>query len=74
MGFIEEGNSGDTLTVETNSITENYYNYIISFFLETKWSSASFGGPPANIETNINNGAVGYFNTEARTRISYILP
>jgi len=74
MGFIEEANTGDTLLVETNSITEDYFNYIISFFLETEWSSGSFGGPPANINTNINNGAVGYFNTEARTKISLVLP
>jgi len=63
---------GDTLTIETNSITEDYYNFIISFFLETKWGSAPFAGPPANVETNIDNGAVGYFNTEARTRFSIV--
>ena len=74
MGFITDGATGDTLTVETNSITKDYYNFIISFFYETKWSSAPFAGPPANIKTNIDNGAVGYFNTEARTRISIILP
>ncbi len=74
MGFITDGATGDTLTVETNSITKDYYNFIISFFFETKWSSAPFAGPPANIKTNIDNGAVGYFNTEARTRISMILP
>lgn len=74
MGYIDEGKAGDTLTVETNSITEDYFNYIISFFIETQWSSGGFGGPPANIETNIDNGAVGYFNTEARSKISLVLP
>jgi hypothetical protein len=75
IGFITEGTTGDTLTVETISITENYFNFIISFLLETEWSGGGgFSGPPANIETNISNGAVGYFNTEARTRVSTILP
>lgn len=74
MGFITDGNSGDTLTVETNSITENYFNFIITFFIETQWSGGGFGGPPANIQTNINNGAVGYFSTQARSRIQTILP
>lgn len=75
LGFFREGKPGDTLTVETNSVTEDYFNYIITFFIETSWSGGGgFGGPPANIRTNINNGAVGYYNTEARSKISIILP
>ncbi|OIP00931.1 MAG: hypothetical protein AUJ98_05980 [Bacteroidetes bacterium CG2_30_33_31] len=74
MGFIEEGEAGDILMVETNAITEDYFNYIISFFLETQWSGGGFSGPPANIKTNIDNGALGYFNTSARSYISAILP
>jgi hypothetical protein len=75
LGFIFDGQAGDTLTLETNSITEDYFNYVISFFIETQWSGGGgFSGPPANIKTNINNGATGYFNTEARTRISIVLP
>jgi hypothetical protein len=74
LGFFDEGLPGDTLTVETNTITEEYYNFIISFIIETIFSGGGFSGPPANIKTNLDNGAVGYFNTEARSSISIVLP
>jgi hypothetical protein len=74
LGFFDEGLPGDTLTVETNTITEGYYNFIISFIIETIFSGGGFSGPPANIKTNLDNGAVGYFNTEARSSISIVLP
>ncbi len=74
LGFFTEGKPGDTLTVETNTITEDYYEFIITFMIETQFSGGGFTGPPANIKSNISNGAVGYFNTEARSKISTILP
>ncbi|MBN2746278.1 MAG: DUF4249 domain-containing protein [Bacteroidales bacterium] len=74
LGFFTEGKPGDTLTVETNTITEEYYEFIVTFIIETQFSGGGFTGPPANIITNISNGAVGYFNTEARSKISTVLP
>lgn len=77
VGFLslEEGKPGDTLSVETNCVSESYFSFFVSFLSETRWSGGGgFSGPPANVETNMNNGAVGFFNTEAKTRISIILP
>lgn len=74
LGVLPQGKPGDTLTLETSAITEDYFNYIISFMIETRWNSGGFGGPPANIKTNIDNGALGYFNTASRTYKSVILP
>lgn len=74
MAFITDGQPGDTLTIETMAITKEYYDFIISFFIETQWSGGGFGGPPANINTNISNGALGYFNAGAVSRYSLMLP
>ncbi len=64
---------GDTLTIESNSISEGFFNFFLSFLFETVYSGNAFSGPPANIESNLDNGALGYFGTEARTRFYYIL-
>lgn len=53
--------SGDVITVETHTITEAYYDFIIGVMLETEWNAGPFGGPPANPRTNISNGALGFF-------------
>jgi hypothetical protein len=53
---------GDTVTVLGNTISYNYYNYMRSILLETDWRGDNpWDGPPANIPTNLSNGAVGYF-------------
>lgn len=74
MGFITDAQSGDTLKVESQSITKDYYEFVISFMLETQWSAGPFGGPPANIKTNISNGGLGYFKASAVDYIEIVLP
>jgi hypothetical protein len=54
-------NSGDTVTVEVNSIGEAYANFILEAQAEERGSNPLFSGPPANVKGNINNGAVGFF-------------
>lgn len=54
--------SGDTISIYGYTITENYYEYLRSILLETYWRGDSpWDGPPANIPSNLNNGALGYF-------------
>ena len=60
--FLVDANINDTITVESRSITKEYYEFINSYMEETVWNSGSFGGPPANIKTNVSNGGLGYFN------------
>jgi len=72
--FIRDANSGDTITIEAQSITKEYYDFIISFMLETEWQAGAFGGPPANVETNISNNAMGFFSTTSNSYITFILP
>ncbi|MFC2116646.1 DUF4249 domain-containing protein [Bacteroidota bacterium] len=52
---------GDTVTFEINGITEEYYNYIIEAQSQIYSQIPLFSGPPANIRTNMDNGAIGFF-------------
>jgi len=53
--------SGDTLTVELNVISREYYNFIQDAQTELRGSNPLFSGPGANIRGNITNGAIGFF-------------
>ena len=53
--------SGDTLTVELNSISREYYSFIQDAQSELRGSNPLFSGPGANVKGNISNGAIGFF-------------
>jgi hypothetical protein len=53
---------GDTITLRMSSITEDYFYFIADFLNETfEFRNPLFSGPPANISTNLSEGAVGFF-------------
>jgi hypothetical protein len=52
---------GDTITFELNGITEEYYNYVLEAQSQVLPQTPLFSGPPANIRTNLDNGAIGFF-------------
>jgi hypothetical protein len=52
---------GDTVTFQGCNITEEYYNFITTLQSETGYQNPLFSGPPANVKSNISNGAVGFF-------------
>ncbi|MDT8308456.1 MAG: DUF4249 family protein [Bacteroidales bacterium] len=64
---------GDTLTVETRSITQQYLDFLINLMTETLWNMGSVGGPPANIIGNVDNGGLGYFSARSVNRCSNVL-
>lgn len=51
----------DTVTMATSSITEDYFRYLTEAQTEMSPKNPFFSGPPANVRSNISNGAVGYF-------------
>lgn len=57
-----KANPGDTILVETRSLSRNYYDFLVTLMLETVWNQGGGAGPPANIKGNISNGALGYFH------------
>ena len=60
----------DTLdvTVEAHSFPRSYYDFLMAIMLETEYrgqGGGMFDGPPANVPSNISNGAIGYFRASA---------
>lgn len=52
---------GDTLTIATSTITEDYFRFLTEAQTELNPKNPLFSGPPANVKSNISNGALGYF-------------
>jgi Domain of unknown function (DUF4249) len=76
--FLDQGKKdeiiypGDIITLEINGITEEYYNFILEAQSETFYQTPIFSGPPANISSNISNGALGFFTAWSVTRRSVV--
>jgi len=63
---------GDTITFELNCIEEPYYNFVSEAQLELAGNFPLFSGPPSNIISNIDNGALGTFTAYSIQRFSVI--
>lgn len=80
IAYIDQGNKeqklkpGDTITAEVNSIGKEYFNFLTEAQTELFGSNPLFSGPPANIQGNINNGAIGFFAAYSATRSYAIAP
>ncbi len=57
----EDIRHGDKITLVASLISEEYYNFILEAQTELQPHDPMFSGPPANVSTNVNNGAIGYF-------------
>lgn len=69
----EKLNPGDTVTLIMSTINENYADFIWEVQTETGYNNPLFGGPPANINGNISNGALGFFAAYANRKASTIV-
>lgn len=80
VGYINQGNSwekvaeGDIVGVEINGIGKAYFDFIQTAQAELQGSNPLFGGPPANIKGNINNGGFGFFSAYSIARSRTIVP
>ena len=78
VGFLDQSvpaevlNPGDVVTFQALSITEEYYDFIVTLQTETGFQTPLFSGPPSNIKSNINNGAVGFFTACATSYSSKV--
>lgn len=67
VGFLNQANDrevlrvGDTITFQSCNITEEYFNFVQTLQSETGFQNPLFSGPPANVKSNISNGAIGFF-------------
>jgi hypothetical protein len=80
VGFLSDDDpreavqAGDTITFELNSITQDYYNFVVDAQLEIMGNNPLFSGPPANVRSNIQEGGEGIFTAYSIQRVSTILP
>ncbi len=54
-------NEKTIIKIKTLSISKEDYDFKYALMLETDYASAGLKGPPANIPSNINNNALGFF-------------
>ncbi len=66
-------NELDTIIVDTHSITEESYIFYTGVGAETGFSGGPFDTPPANIQGNISNDAVGLFHASSIAREKVII-
>jgi hypothetical protein len=70
---------GDSMkvTLEMQSMSREFYDYLTGLLLETVWRGSPWDGPPANVNGNISNGARGYFravDVKRKSRYFYATP
>jgi len=53
---------GDTVSLQIAGITRDYFNFLTEVQTSSGFNNPLFGGPPANISSNISNGAIGFFS------------
>ncbi len=71
---LQAAHPGDTITFELNCIELFYYEFITAAHQEIIGNNPLFSGPPANIKSNISNGARGAFAAFSVQRTSTIVP
>lgn len=59
--FEFEAKIGDVITFESLSTSKKIYDNLLATMLETEWRGGLFDGAPANVPSNVSNGAVGAF-------------
>jgi len=64
---------GDTVTLELNSIDQDYYNFIMDAQLEIMGNNPLFSGPAANVRSNIDNQGKGIFTAYPVQKVSAVL-
>jgi hypothetical protein len=79
VGFLSDDESdevlypGDTVTFELNCIEEAYFNFVSEAQLEIAGNFPLFSGPPSNVISNIDNGAMGSFTAYSIQRYSVLV-
>ncbi|HMQ59941.1 MAG TPA: DUF4249 domain-containing protein [Flavilitoribacter sp.] len=59
--LIIGGEPEDEFVFEQYNISQEAYDFFVGVQTETRYKGGIFDTPPANIPTNLNNGALGFF-------------
>jgi len=70
----EELNSGDVVTVAQHAISKETYDAYQAILFQTVFRGGIFDTPPADVPTNMSEGAVGIFSVSGETIKSGIVP
>ena len=62
--------AGSIITERRYSLNPDHAAYIRELLLETNWQGGLFPSAPANVKTNLSNGATGFFGACAVTSLS----
>ena len=65
---------GDTITVVQYSLTPDAYDFFEAILSETEWKNGIFDPAPANVPSNLSNGALGYFMGSSTYSYSVVVP
>lgn len=58
---VVSGAETDSLELVKLSISDSYYNYLISYFNVTDWNSGLFSTIPGKTHSNVSEGGAGFF-------------
>ncbi|MBZ0243476.1 MAG: DUF4249 domain-containing protein [Bacteroidales bacterium] len=71
--YEDEVMIGDTITLLMSAISKDYYRFLSELSDESGFSNPLFGGPPANISSNLKEGGLGFFGTKKMARVSMVV-
>ena len=77
--FLDQNNDserievGDTIMLEVSSITEEFFNFLAEANSATGIQTPLFNSTPANVRSNISNGAIGFFAAHSISRASVVV-
>lgn len=74
LTIMSDLNPGDTIVVAQHAISEETYDAYIAILFQTQFKGGIFDAPPANVPTNLSEGAVGLFSVTGEVRAYTVVP
>ncbi len=71
--YEDEVKLGDTISLRMAAISKAYYEFLFELRNESGFSNPLFGGPPANITSNLQEDGLGFFGTMKTARTDLII-
>lgn len=74
LSYIDDVQSGDTITIAQHAISKEIYDAVFAIRFQTDFRGGIFDSPPANVPTNLSEGALGLFSVSGETRNFAVVP
>ncbi len=74
LTIMDDLHPGDTIVLAQHAISEETYDAYIAILFQTQFKGGIFDAPPANIPTNLSEGAVGLFSVTGEVRAYTVVP